>query len=298
MNWFLSQPIHRGRRLALALALVLCTNTLTPLAYATTRDPVAQAPAEAGDIQPAAEFVRRVPLIANDVVYNPADQTLYASVPSSAGSSGNSITPINPATGEPGMPVFVGSEPNRMALADDGHTLYVALEGANSLRRFDTQTRTSGQQFTLGADSFFGVYNTNDLAVAPGNPNVVAVARYYLGVSPPEAGVAIYDNGVRRTQTGPGHIAGSDYIAYSATESRLYGSGSFGGLRTMTIDATGVASSVTASQSVGTRLKFADGRVYGSGGQVVNPDTGSLLGTFASVSTNAFVPDQSAGPTT
>ncbi|HEX8163698.1 MAG TPA: Calx-beta domain-containing protein [Pyrinomonadaceae bacterium] len=240
------------------------------------------------------EFIRLIPVAANDVVYNPADQTLYASVPASAGAAGNSIIPINPATGATGAPVFIGSDPSKMAMSDDGHTLYAFLEGAYSVRRFDTQTRTAGQQFSIGQDSFFGLYRANDLAVAPGNPNVVAVVRYFLGTSPPEAGVAIFDNGVQRPKTGVGHIAGSDFIAFSASESKLYGGGDFDGLRTMTIDATGVAATTTVSQSVGSRIKFDGGLIYGSAGKVMNPDTGALLGTFANAS-SAFVPDSNAG---
>ncbi|HEX8070054.1 MAG TPA: Calx-beta domain-containing protein [Pyrinomonadaceae bacterium] len=240
-------------------------------------------------------FVQQLPLAANDVTYNPADQTLYASVPSSAGAAGNTVTPINPATGEVGTPVFVGSEPNKLALADDGHTLYVTLAGASAIRRFDTLSRAAGAQFPLGTDSFYGAYQVNDLSVAPGNPNVVAVARFYAGISPPEAGVAVFDNGVQRTKTGPGHIDGSDYVAFSATETKLYGGGGFGGLRTMTVDATGVASYVISSLPVGGRIKFANGLIFGGGGQVVNPDAGQLLGTFSGVSTQAFAPDPAAG---
>ncbi|HEX8118923.1 MAG TPA: Calx-beta domain-containing protein, partial [Pyrinomonadaceae bacterium] len=129
----------------------------------------------------------------------------------------------------------------------------------------------------------------------PGEPNTVAVARYYRGVSPPEAGVAIFDNGAQRTKTGAGHIAGSDYVAYSASPSKLYGGGTSDGLRTMTIDATGVASTKYASITAGTRIKFAGGLIYGSSGRVMNPDTGVLLGTFNGASSYAFVPDAAAG---
>jgi len=75
--------------------------------------------------------------------------------------------------------------------------------------------------------------NVNDFAVAPGNPNVLAVARSF------QAGVAIFDNGVSRTNTGP---TTSEFIAFSATASKLYSTG-FNGLSTLTIDATGVSGS-------------------------------------------------------
>ena len=99
-----------------------------------------------------------MPFAANDVVYSPTTKMLYASVPSSAGSKGNSITPIDPATGTIGSSVFIGSEPNKLALSDNGTTLYTSLDGAFAIRRFDTVTQTAGSQFPIGADSFFGVY--------------------------------------------------------------------------------------------------------------------------------------------
>ncbi|HKP73126.1 MAG TPA: hypothetical protein VJT82_09340, partial [Pyrinomonadaceae bacterium] len=278
-------------RIILYTAIMLAVVASWPLALAHLAAP--PAPADSG-IEAQAEFVRQIPLPVNDVVYNPADHLLYVSVPSSAGGAGNTVAPVNPATGEIGTPVFVGSEPSKLAMADDGHTLYVTMDGSYTIRRFDTATRTPGAEFAVGQDSFHGVYSANDLAVAPGNPNVVAVVRYYLGTSPPEAGVAIFDNGVQRPKTGVGHISGSDYVAYSASESKLYGGGSYDGLRTMTIDATGVASTTISAQSAGTRIKFANGRIYGSGGQVFNPDTNTLLGTFAGVSTFAFTVDTAA----
>src|SRR5262249_49915286 len=90
---------------------------------------------------PVEVSVRHVPLVTKDLVYIPSSQTIDASVPSVAGPSGNSIATIDPATGTVGGPVFVGSEPTKLALADDGHTLYVGLNGASAVRRFDVATQ-------------------------------------------------------------------------------------------------------------------------------------------------------------
>src|SRR6185369_4229736 len=95
-------------------------------------------------------FVRRVNLPANNLVYSEATQALYASVPSSAGATGNSITKITPTTGEVGPSVFVGSEPNKLAISSDGQTIWTHLNGANAARRFDVLTGTAGLQFNSG----------------------------------------------------------------------------------------------------------------------------------------------------
>ncbi|HKE58734.1 MAG TPA: hypothetical protein VKB46_18610, partial [Pyrinomonadaceae bacterium] len=284
-----------NRRLFLALALSLLAVWLGGNLYSISQAARERAADDGGTVHAESEFVNRVPVFANDVVYNPVDQMLYVSVPSSVGPGGNSIVSVNPTTGVVGTPVFVGSEPGKLSMSDDGHTLYVFLEGAYAVRRYDTLTQTPGQRFTVGQDSFFGVYRAGDLAVAPGNPNLVAVARYYLGTSPLEAGVAVFDNGVQRTTTTPGHIVGANSLAFSASETKLYGGGDQP-LETMTVNASGVTIASNTSFNVGQSIKFADGRIYSSSGQVVNPDTGVLLGTFSGTTgTIAFVPDPTVG---
>ena len=246
-------------------------------------------------VQSPTDFIRRVSLRTNDLVYSPTLNKLYASVPSSAGSGGNSITTINPTTGAIDSSVFVGSEPNKLAISDDGQSLYVNLDGAFSIRRFDASTQIPGLEFSVGQDNFFGRYAITDLAVAPGNPNLVAVARHHLGVSPPQAGVAVFDNGVQRPTTGPGHSEGSDFLAFSASASTLYGSGFSSGLKTLTVNASGVSVSFSSSLSFGGRIKFSNNLIFSSGGRVVNPATDTLLGTFTGTASDAFVPDTSAG---
>jgi hypothetical protein len=284
-------PLKIDLKFRIASAICLALSLLSALAWlAPSAAPTAASAQTGGSL-----FVRRIPIKANDIVYSSSTNLFYASIPSSVGAGGNSIESINPLTGDVGNPVFIGSEPDRLAISSDGNTIYAFLSGAFSLRRFDVQTQRPGVQFGLGQSFFQETYNVNDLAVAPGEPGVVAVVRYYMGVSPPEAGVAIFDNGVQRQKTGADHISGSDFVAYSASASRLYGAGNFDGLRTMTIDPTGVAGTTFATTSVGARIKVAGGLVYGSSGKVMNPDTGTLLGTFSDASSFAFVPDAAAG---
>lgn len=147
--------------------------------------------------QAPTEFIRRIPLTTNDLVYSSSTGKIYASVPSSAGSRGNSITTIDPATGVVGNSTFIGSEPNKLALADDGHNLYVALDGSFAVRRFNVSINTPGVQFALGQDSFSGRLTARDFAVAPGDPDLLAVAQAFSNFGSP-AGVAVFDNGVRR----------------------------------------------------------------------------------------------------
>ena len=72
--------------------------------------------------------LRALGLNANDIIYDRVSQKIYASIPSRAGTNGNTVQIIDPVSGTLGASVFVGSEPNKLALSQDGQYLYVGLE--------------------------------------------------------------------------------------------------------------------------------------------------------------------------
>src|SRR6185369_12644383 len=116
-------------------------------------------------------FTRIVPILASDLIYDPVTQRLYAASPSRAGSSGNSVVPINPTNGSIGSSIFVGSEPSKLARSDNGQYLYVGLDGSSAVRRVSLATQTADLQFSLGT----GIISSGqpnlvaDIEVAPGN---------------------------------------------------------------------------------------------------------------------------------
>jgi hypothetical protein len=231
---------------------------------------------------------------ANDLVFNPADGKIYASVPSSAGSTGNSIRPIDPQTGVVGNPVFIGSEPTKLAMANDGHTLYAALDGAFAVRRFDTATQTAGLQITTGFATIKR-YRPTDIAVSPEDPNILAIARTNFGYSPPGEGVAVFNNGVQLSQTTPGHVEGSDSIVFSNTGTVLYGTGQSHGFKRINITGTGASVASSSTTASGTKIKYSGDRIFSSAGHVIDAANGTILGIFPSVNSTAFVPDTGVG---
>ncbi len=242
----------------------------------------------------AAPFVRVLNMPVNDVAYDKLSKKLFASVPSRAGAGGNAVTEIDPVTAALGASVFVGSEPNKIAISDDGQALYVGLDGAAQVRRVDVATHTAGTQFRIGADQGTGTaFNAGDLAVVPGNPNAVAVARIQPGLSPPGTGVAVYDNGVQRPNIAL-TIQGPSSIAFGETAAILYGSGG-GALKKMTVDAAGVTAAGEPLPFFPGELQFEAGLLYSDRGQVYNPTTGALAGTFANAGFGPFVVDAAAG---
>jgi len=100
--------------------------------------------------------------------------------PQFAGKTRNSVVSIDPVSGAIGQPIFVGSEPGKLVISDDGQYLYVSLAAAAAVRRVDLVAQTADLQFALGTDSFFGSTYVDDMAVMPGNAHTIAVSRRYL----------------------------------------------------------------------------------------------------------------------
>ena len=146
-----------------------------------------------------AQQIQSLDLFSNDLVYDAQTDRIYASVPSTNGANGNSIGIINPHTAQLDTTIFIGSEPGKLALSDDGTYLYVALNGAAGVRRFAVPTRQAGLQFPLGSDAFTGLYYVEDTAVMPGKPQTITVSRRNTGFCTRYEGVAIYDDDVRRS---------------------------------------------------------------------------------------------------
>ena len=118
----------------------------------------------------------------NDVVYDPTLDVLYASIPSIAGFPfGNSIATIDPATGSVVDSVFVGSEPNTLAISDDGSHVFVGLDGARSVRSYQPATGALSPIVSLSLFSIPSV--AQDIAVLPNQPSVAVISSDSVGTS-------------------------------------------------------------------------------------------------------------------
>lgn len=221
-----------------------------------------------------------LPIPGRDVVYGPGTGRLYVTVQGSAGTNPNSVVEINPATGAVVRSVFVGSEPGRIARSRDGQFLYVGLNGASAVRRVEVASLAAGLQWSLGAGEVAG-----DIEVLPGHPRSVAVSRQRPGYSPPLEGVTIYDDGVARPQSSPGHTGGNR-IEVLESGSLLYGyNNAHTGFEffTMGVDAAGVRHSVTSGGLVSgfyTDIVGQAGRIYGTDGSIVDAERRVRLGSI------------------
>jgi hypothetical protein len=256
-------------------------------------------------------FPITVPLQTNDLAYDPQLGKLIASVPGGAGASGNSLRLIDPHTGAVSPAHFVGSEPGRLVLSDDGQFAYTGLAGSPAVSRVNWSSGVNDLTFFLGSAQSFGQdvgpNYARDLVVIPGRPHSVVVSRKSVEVDPSSTGLAVFDDGVQRPNTtsyfnplvGPITFGGSPSLVFGFNDNDT----GFN-LSQFQIDASGVSlinSSSVSFQGLGTSLAYSEGRLYGSGGSVVDSNTGALLGSFplpsGAVQFDSVAPDGVSGVT-
>jgi hypothetical protein len=212
------------------------------------------------------------------------NQVLVAVAPSSP-VLGNHLVEMDPHTGQLGRSVAVGSNPWTMAVSDDASRAYIGLGGAPIVTEVDLATFTVVRSIYLGTGGFLGAFYAEDIDVQPGNPGVIAVSRRNLCCSPRHEGVAIYENGVKRPDETGDHT-GANRITWSDDPAVLYGYNNettgFGFYR-LTVDGDGVSIAQSSGGLVagfGVDIEFGDGLVHATNGQVVNPLTMSLAGSY------------------
>jgi len=236
-------------------------------------------------------------LMPNHILWDPGSARLYASIPAAAGTWGNSVAVINPATKAVESTIFAGSEPNALAVSGDSQFLYVGLDGAGSIARINLASHALEAQYFLGNRALEGPLRAQQIAVMPGAPHTyVAILRFKSNPSPNDAGTAAYNDGVQRPNT----TTSNDMMAFSDTPSVLYGYGYqlSGNVQIMAIDASGISVTNTVTRPVlglPTRLQFYSGTLYSSTGRAIIPATPALGGTFNVASPRDMAVDGAGG---
>ena len=226
---------------------------------------------------------RRLALPTNDLVADPLRGRIYASVPGKAGTIGNRVVTILPETvGFEASPLgaFVGSEPTRLALADDASVLYVALDGAPAVARVALSSFTRDAYIGLGFDASYGPRYAGDLAVVAGNPDVLAVALRSSFQS--VVGVGIWDHGVMRP-AGTATFTGPQWIEPSRDPTLLYGQGSYDGFQHLAVGPDGVTVLPEPPPRIGVSgadIHFDGYIIVTVDGQALDPATGVILGSY------------------
>lgn len=197
--------------------------------------------------------VQTLDIVNRDLVFDAPRGRYYASVPGSVVGQGNRIALIDATSGAVSYSAVVGSEPGVMALAADGASLYVALDGSSELLRLSLPGLTEVGRMRLPMDSSFGPYVTESLAASPVDPAVVALSLAYTGLSPRHAGVLLVRGLVGMPQRTQGHT-GSNSIVFGKDGQSLYGFNNETtefGLRRIEVLADGLAQRQVLSNAVG-----------------------------------------------
>jgi trimeric autotransporter adhesin len=218
-----------------------------------------------------------------DLAWDPVRGRLYASIRSTDATYPNRVIALDPMTGEVIQTVFVGSDPVRLAMSDDASVLYVALDGAASIRRVDLSTFTAGLQFPVGVYRINDlILYANDMEVMPGHPGTIAITLMVHGYNGegPIAEVMFYDDGVPRLlSTGGGTV-----IEFAGPDT-LYGynnsSSGFNVFRMLVTDSGAVVDSAAGGLMWGffTDFRYQDGLMFGTDGSVVDGRQMSVRGT-------------------
>jgi hypothetical protein len=227
-----------------------------------------------------------IPLTASALTVDPVGGLLYAAIPASATQNPSTVIPIDPATGAMKTSIAVSSDPRRLAVSDDGRELYVASTGV--LQRFNLKTLALEKTFNLPVDSEWGQTYVQEMRVVPGSPQSIVV-ELFANVDPAEDGAALYnDSGLVNWIQGVGGTNRNlmlDSFTFTSP-STIYGlpvGSSF--LAELKVSATGLsvvspAGAGCCNQSTGSLVASDGTLLYSNSGEVWDPSTQKLLGTY------------------
>lgn len=165
-----------------------------------------------------------IPLPTNDILFAPIQKRIYASVPSSIFNYGNSICCINPDLGTIEKSIWVGSEPDKIAISSDEKYLYVSFSQIPQIKKINLITNKIEQEvfFTNEESSSVVGYGANDIAVMPNRANTYVVIRKNTTTIPNYEGVVIMDGNKRRTNIVSGYDE-SKSLLFTADSTHIWG---------------------------------------------------------------------------
>lgn len=230
---------------------------------------------------------KSIPIINNDIIYIPQEDRIYVTTPASP-LTGNSLCVINPYLGEIEQCYFLGKEPNKMAVSDDGQFLYIGLAQESTVLRFNLASKTVDFAINLKESGTPQSRYAEDMEVLPGQPHSVAIALKdspYGGYN--HEGLVIFDDTIPRPNRTKSYNH-CNSLAFSPHNGKLYAyQNRSSGFRfiELLIDSAGVS----IFQSIGglvsgfdVEIESQEQFIYSSEGHVVDLTTPSpgLAGIF------------------
>jgi len=234
-------------------------------------------------LQTVAPGVQKSTVPANAIAVPPGGSKLVITTPSTASNLGNSVLSMDPSTGKVESTTFAGSEPFNLALSTDGTYAYTYLSGTSGmLARINLSTSTRELIFSADPTGQGQQAAVNDLCMGPDGGLAVS----YAGGT-----IAIFDQTVPRPQVDYDRDSfaefGADYqLAFDASGTRLYGYDQFVSsfdLKRWSVTKAGVTPlslSPGLTTSYLTQIRFANGLLYTSIGDVIDPERSRDIGQF------------------
>jgi hypothetical protein len=237
----------------------------------------------------------------NDLVWDATAAKIYVSMPGIQGDLGDAIAIIDPVAGTVTNTGFLGSDPARLSISNNGQYLYTALYGENAIQQLTLPDFKVNTSWNLGGvGSFNGPYYVLDLQAAPGAPQTTAAVLANFDVSPSPVGLVVYDGAAPRGTQLEASLYPYSSLQWAGTDSTVYavdqqapqdflvlGVGSF--VAVMNQPYSGVMSPYSA----GIRYDSGTGLVYTDGGQAIQPSNGSAVGSYGA--SGIAVPDSTLG---
>ena len=245
----------------------------------------------------------------NHILYEPFSRKIYASLGSGSETlAGNSIAQLTPETATFATPVRLGTEPARIAISDDGTTLYALLADSFGIQHFNLTSQTADfavyPPVTPNSYSFPPITGYVDLAVRPGsNSTVVVDFDSNDGIGIMDFNAATKSATLRGSTTGYGY--GGNPRFYDVNT--VYITGDNADVYGFTLPAAGFVIQnphTSASLYPFNTFQFAGGLAYADNGEVANltSATPALTGYFPPVAGSTGVafnqkvaPDASLG---
>jgi len=241
-------------------------------------------PSATGALQPISAGVREMNMPANAIGALPGTSKLLLATPSTAGNVGNSVVTFNPDTGQIESAAPVGSEPSILSAAPDGSAVYAYLSGEFNVARVNVASGSRDLVFAADPTGGTDQYSVFDMAASPDGG---------LAVSYPGGAIAVFDSGTLRPQVDSNsqgsfaHNAATFELAFNDSGSLLYGYNSFLSTFELKRDAVSAKGAQWLSTTGGlisgytARIRCAQGLLYTSYGDVINPERSMVVGQFA-----------------
>jgi uncharacterized repeat protein (TIGR01451 family) len=151
------------------------------------------------------DSANQVVLTTADVVYDPATDRLFATVPAAAPQYSNFLVQIDPARGTIERQWFLGGDPGKMTQSPDGQYLYIVLNDQSAILPFQLPAGTAGPSFPWGMGLTNPLWRVADLKALAGSSQRIAVSFVQNQVPVPsgETSVVIYESGMPLPKTSP-----------------------------------------------------------------------------------------------